>query len=66
LFWNLNHGSNRLEDQTFDDSLNFSFPLAGGVGNALINNVLAENNSRFTDLNNILNAGQVRGKFWTT
>jgi len=66
LFWNLNHGSNRMEDQTFTDPVNFNIPLAGGVGTTLINNILAENNARVEELENILNAGQVTGKFWTT
>lgn len=66
LFWNLNHSTNRLENQSFDDPLNFNFPLAGGVGNALISNVLDENSNRVQELENILNASQVTGKFWTT
>lgn len=66
LFWNLNHGTNRLEDQVFSDPLVFPIPLAGGVGNALITNVLAEASERFSELNNIIDASQVTGKFWTT
>lgn len=66
LFWNLNHGSNRLENQTFEPPLNFNFPLAGGVGNSLITNVLAENDNRVSEITNILNSSQVTGKFWTT
>lgn len=66
LFWNLNHGTNRLEDQVFSDPLVFPIPLAGGVGNALITNILAEASERFSELNNIIDASQVTGKFWTT
>jgi len=66
LFWNLNHGSNRLENQKFGDPVTFNIPLAGGIGTTLINNTLAENNARVQELENILNASQVTGKFWTT
>ena len=66
IFYNLNHASNRLQDQVFPEPLSFDIPLAAGVGNTLINNVLEANNERAGELIAILNASQVSGRFWGT
>jgi hypothetical protein len=66
LFWNLNHALNRLPVTVPNDNLTFDIPLAGGIGTALANTILATNNDARDAASEFLNARSLKGRFWTT
>jgi len=66
IFWNLNHALNRLPVKTASENTTFDIPLAGGIGNALINTFLSTNNDALDAANEFLNSRSLAGRFWST
>lgn len=65
LFWNLSHAVNRQPFAPAGDNLTFPAPLAGGVGQALINSLLAVINDNAAAIRAYLSRRALTGRFWS-
>lgn len=64
VHWNLAHATPRIEERKVFTPLTFFSPLAAGLGNFLINSILAENNDFTQALFDLNQQTNLRGKFY--
>ena len=66
LFWNVNHGANILPVTEEPAPLRFLIPLAGGVGQLLIDTLIGDLNDRYDAALEFVNNRSLEGRFWST
>lgn len=66
VFWNLNHGTNRIPQSVPFQPLVFPMHLAGGAGTLAVNSALAVINDNADLVLEYLRAARLTGRFWTT
>ena len=64
VHWNLAHATPRIEERKVFTPITLFSPLAAGVGNFLINSILAENNDFTQALLDLNQQTNLRGKFY--
>jgi hypothetical protein len=64
LFWNLMHATNRL-GTVADTSLSLPLPLAGGIAQPLVNNIVATLNDEADKVAEFLANHELAGRFWS-
>ena len=62
--WNLAHATPRVEERKVFTPITFFSPLAAGVGNLLINSILATNNDFSQAILDLNQQNNLRGKFY--
>jgi len=65
LFWNRGYAYEIIKRVVPALDQSFGIPLAGGIGNSLIDSFLADLNERDRELSLLISSGQVRTDFWT-
>lgn len=65
LFWNLNHAARAEVSAIPPLRLSLGVPLAAGIGQSLVDDVLAGINQQDAEVAAFLSAGNVTGEFWT-
>jgi hypothetical protein len=64
-FWNLAHSTQNIPDATPFEPIRFTTPLAGGIGNLAINNMLAGNNHLMEQAFLAIKRASMKGAFWS-
>jgi hypothetical protein len=65
VFWNLNHDTNVVGQPLNTDPIRLSVPLAAGIGQPLIDALLAQVNDATSTISQFLSNQRIVGKFWS-
>lgn len=66
VFWNLNHAHNMLPVTEEPTPLKFNVPLAGGIGQLMIDTIVGDLNDRYDAAMEFVTSRSLEGRFWTT